>query len=128
MGTIQLCANCHELYHLCERYVRKQRNDEKLQLFEVETEEEKLIGQLVARPGNLPLLRLASAVATIDKLIDGHDRDLEPDQRQVLNSSIAFVMGFKGYVKQERERDFKKYGMLWNDIVLTGMGKEIDNE
>jgi len=122
MGAIQLCANCHDLYHLCERYVRKQRNDENLRLFDVETEEEKLIKQLVCVPGNLPLLRLASAVATIDKLIDGHNSELNPDQQQALNNSIAFLMGFKEYVKKEREQDFKRYGAIWNDLVLTSLG------
>jgi hypothetical protein len=106
MGTVQLCANCHDLYHLFERYARKQQKDRALYLLEVPTEEEKLIEKLGSHPNCSPLIRLAAYSVQLTTLFrqEGDFDFYSQEDKNKVHAYMHFMANFKIYVESERQK------------------------
>jgi len=104
VGTIQLCANCHDLYHLFERYeIKKLKSrEESIVLFKAQSFEDELLGQLARRLECRMLAQLASVVASTYTLMS---RDpLSEEDRTQIHLGLNFIADFKQYARQEQDR------------------------
>lgn len=112
IGTIQLCANCHDMYHLFERYAQrkqKKHKDGNMRLFEVPTEEDRLIEKLGNDPVHKPLVRLAAHTTRLIYLfrLDGTNSDFDSYSEKDKNEVYVcwnFITNFKQYVERERQK------------------------
>lgn len=128
VGTVQLCANCHDLYHLFERYARKMQKGNSAHLLHVETQEEKLIERLGSYPIYSPLVTLASVAAGFHELASRNgsfDTYSQEDKDRVIGY-LQFIADFKYYVEGERKK--RDAWFRANGSLMFSMLDEVSNE